>query len=182
MSIILGIDPSLTGTGLCRIDTTDHLVPETWTLSTKPKPNPTLLQRRERLDEIAGTIGIYDADLAVIESPSLGQSRQGGTLDRNGLFWLIVAALTDRRIPVVEIAPSTLKVYATGKGNAGKGAVIEAVTRRYPHVSTDGDDNRCDALVLAAIGHHLLTGKPLVDLPQTHTRALDKVARPGVAA
>ncbi len=180
MSVILGIDPSLTGTGLARIDTDDVLTIETWTIASKGKADATLAQRCKRLQQIAGTISLYDADLVVIESPSLGQARQGGTLDRNGLWWLIVDGLYSR--PIVDIAPSTLKVYATGKGNASKGAVIEAATRRYSHVATDGDDNRCDALVLAAIGHHLLTGKALVDLPLTHTRALDKVARPGVAA
>lgn len=179
MTIIYGIDPSLTGTGLARLDTEDVLAVETWTIATKGKADATLAQRRNRLHDIVDTIGLYNVDLVVVESPSLAQGSQRGTLDRNGLWWLIVSAFS---CPVVEIAPSTLKVYATGKGNASKGAVIEAVTRRYPHVTTDGDDNRCDALVLAAIGHHLLTGKPLVDLPATHTRALDKVARPGRAA
>lgn len=179
MTLIYGLDPSLTGTGLARLDTDDILDVETWTIATKGKADATLTQRRDRLMQIVDTIGLYNVDLVVVESPSLAQGSQRGTLDRNGLWWLIVSAFS---CPVVEIAPSTLKVYATGKGGASKGQVIEAVTRRYPHVDTDGDDNRCDALVLAAIGHHLATGRPLVDLPVTHTRALDKVARPGVAA
>ena len=195
MSIILGIDPSLTGTGLALVDTEDSLVGWTFTLVTKGKADATIEQRLARITTLAYrsigdyALGVTDggrghserADLVVIEAPSLGQVRQGGTLDRHGLWWLTLRRLSDLGIPVVEIPPAVLKVYATGKGNAGKDEVLLAVARRYPHVDVT-NNNEADALVLAAIGHHLLTGKPLVDLPATHTRALDKVARPGVAA
>ena len=90
------------------------------------------------------------------------------------------ATLSGMRVPVAEVAPACLKRYATGKGNAAKGLVIEATTRRLPHVDTAGDDNRCDAAWLAAMGLEHLTGVSVV--PELHRTALAAVRWPGVAA
>lgn len=183
MTRILGIDPSLTGTGLAYLDTDDHLVIPTESLTSKPN-GATLDDRRHRLLTITETI-IYKAvkhktALAVIETPALSKANTGTTM-LNGLWWLLVTRLAEARIDVVEVGAGQLKTYATGKGNASKDAVLLAVARRYPHVDVQSNDE-ADALVLAAIGSHLV-GHPIDELPKSHTRALDKIARPaGVAA
>lgn len=176
MTRIIGIDPSLTGTGLAYLDTDDHLVIPTETLTSKPN-GTTLDDRRHRLLTIAEAI-IYKAvaagtHLAVIEAPSLGQARQGGTLDRHGLWWLLITRLAEARIDTAAVPPSCRAKYATGKGNAGKDEVLLAVARRYPHVDVR-DNNQADALVLAAIGAHL-AGHPIDELPKSHLDALAKV-------
>ena len=178
--IVVGIDPSLAATGVAVIDLDDGLAPEVTTIRTSPGAE-SLTARRRRLMHIlteATRAAIYSHDTrVVIESPSLGQGRQGGTLDRHGLYWLLVDHLLAHDVPVVAVPPAVRAKYATGKGNATKGAVIDATARRFPHVDTRGDDNACDALWLAAIGAHL-AGTPVVDLPVTHRDALARVTPP----
>lgn len=177
--IIAGIDPSLTGTGVALINTNDRLAPETWTITTKGKAGDTLTQRAHRLHRIADEIGIYTADLVVIEAPAYS-SRQGSQHDRSGLWWAIVHQMLTTGIPVAEVAPSCRARYATGKGNAPKDAVLLAVARRYPHVAVN-NNNEADALILAAMGADHL-GAPLVeDLPATHRAALTAVHWPTLA-
>lgn len=183
MSRVLGIDPSLTATGCALIDVDQHAVVDTWTRTSNGKADATLAQRLQRIDIITIDVAtVADVQLVVIEGPSLGQKRQTGTFDRAGLWWAIVTCLDMRGIPVVEVPPATRARYATGKGNAGKDAVLLEVARRYPTVPV-ANNNEADALILAAMGYHALTGSPLFDLPQTHTAALAAVTWPtGVAA
>lgn len=185
MTRILGVDPSLTGTGLALLDTDDHLVIPVETITTKGAKDATLDDRRHRLLDITERIVyaavMHKSDLAVIEAPSLGQARQGGVLDRHGLWWLVITRLAEARVPVTPVAPTVRAKYATGRGNAGKDEVLLAVAKRYPHVDVQ-NNNEADALVLAAIGARL-TGHPIDELPKTHLDALAKIIRPaGVAA
>jgi Holliday junction resolvasome RuvABC endonuclease subunit len=171
---VLGLDPSLTGTGIAYPDGSTAVV------TTKPCGD-TLAARHQRLDYIvsAALSAAHHVDVAVIESPSLGQARQGGTLDRNGLWWLIVHYLTGNEVQVVDVAPATLKKYATGKGNATKPDMRMALFQRFARDVRD--DNEADALWLRALGMHL-AGQPLVDLPQVNLSALAKVAWPRPAS
>lgn len=178
MSRVLGIDPSLTATGCALIDLDQAAVVDTWTRTSKGHAGDTLAQRLERIDAITIDVATTaDLALVVIEGPSLGQQRQTGTFDRAGLWWAIVTCLDMRGIPVIEVPPATRARYATGKGNAGKDTVLLEVARRYPTVPV-ANNNEADALVLAAMGLHALTGEPLAPLPQTHTAALDAVTWP----
>lgn len=183
MTRIIGIDPSLTGTGLAFVDTDDHLVIPVETLTSKPD-GATLDDRRHRLLTVVEAIVYkavaHKADLAVIETPALSKANAGTTM-LNGLWWLLVTRLAEARVDVVEVGAGQLKKYATSKGNASKDAVLLAVARRYPHVDVQ-DNNQADALVLAAIGAHLV-GHPIDELPKTHLDALTKITRPaGIAA
>lgn len=184
--IIIGIDPSLTGTGIARVDTDDRLVASTLTITTKGSATATYQQRTRRLSTLAcrdiGDIALglpyvdeEIADLVIIEAPAYSKSNAGTSM-LNGLWWMILNRLDVLGIPYAVAQPTTLKKYATGKGNASKDAVLLAVARRYPHIDVT-DNNQADALVLAAMGadHH---GQPLVELPHAHREALVKVAWP----
>lgn len=168
MGVIYGLDLSLTGTGVCDGKTT-------WLIKSEGRANASLAERAERLrslrDRVLDAVG--GASLVVLEGPAMA-STSGHMHDRSGLWWLVVASLHAQRIPTVEVPPSCLKRYATGKGNARKGEVIEAVTRRFPDVETGGDDNRCDALVLAAMGYDR-AGRPITTLPAAHRASLESV-------
>lgn len=183
---VTGLDLSLTGAGVARI------MPDpnprgfriiTRRFSTKPTDD-TLPARGARLrgmcaDIVTCTMG---SDLAVIEQPSYGSST-GHTHDRSGLWWLVVATLTARGIPIVEVAPTTLKVYALGKGS-GKGvtkdAVFATVVRRYAHLVDVNSNDEADALVLAAMGRRALSAPIDNGLALTHTRAMASVTWPDV--
>lgn len=174
---VVGVDLSLSATGM-----SDGA--RTWLIRSTGHRGDTLLDRHERLAALAcqveRDVRVSGADLVVIEGPSLGVGRQSGTHDRAGLWWLVVHRLGVAGVPVVEVPPAALKKYATGKGNANKGAVIDATARRFPNVDTGADDNRCDALWLAAMGLDQLTGSGAV--PAAQRAGLAKVAWPHMEA
>ena len=118
--------------------------------------------------------------LVVIEGFSFG-SPQGAT-EAGGLGWTIRIALTEACIPFAIVPPSTLKKFATGKGNAGKDDMKLAALQRFGLTFTGtGSGDRCDAKWLQEMGlHHL--GAPTVNLPAVNVSALAKVAWPEAVA
>lgn len=186
MTRIIGLDLSLTRTGVTRIEQGDALghAVECRSVVVKARavrrgdPPHTLAERSVRARRLAGEVTTLcvGADLVVVEGPSYA-SDSGKAHDRAGLWWLVVARLTGGGLNVVEAPPAAVKMYALGKGGGagtGKDDVLAAVVRRYPHVAFSGNDE-ADSLVLAAMGARF-AGFPIEpDLPKTHTRALDQV-------
>ena len=185
--IVVGIDTSLAATGMARVDTADRLYVDVRIIASTGTENDTLTQRRDRLSHLVNR-GINDvvlglpygdglvADLVVIETPALSKANIGTSM-LNGLYWMLVDRLHVLRIPVAAVGIGQLKKYATGAGNASKGAVIDATARRLPHVETRGNDNLCDATWLAAMGARHL-GQPIDDVPKVNLEAMVKVPWP----
>jgi crossover junction endodeoxyribonuclease RuvC len=172
---VVGVDLSLTATGVA----TEAGVQ---TITSSGKAGASLRVRRARLNEIA--LAVTDivesaptTSLVVIEAPAFSRTT-GHQHDRSGLWWLVVDQLLGAGHLVAEVAPTARAKYATGKGNAGKDAVLLAVARRYPGVLVE-DNNQADALILRAMGCHRYR-QSLADVPQTHAAALDAVQWPNV--
>jgi Holliday junction resolvasome RuvABC endonuclease subunit len=185
VTVVIGLDLSLTSTGIAVIDTAtgDTTVER---IVSKGKKDATLDERRNRLLQLQYAVQtsitkahemteVNSVPLIVIEQPAF--SRQTGHMhDRSGLWWLVVSH-AGKWYHVAEVSPTTRAKYATGKGNAGKDAVLAAVVRRYPQVEVTGNDE-ADSLILAAIGARHL-GAPIEDsLPQAHLAAMDAVRWP----
>lgn len=152
--IAVGIDPSLTCTGVALINTATGDV-TTRRVRTAPA-GKTLRARRARLREaISGILAPIPAQVGVtvIETPSHRQ-QFGAQNERSALFWWLVDQLCARG-PVVEVSPSQRAKLATGKGNAKKPEVIAAMRAVHPTVHVP-DDNIADALALATAGAHWL--------------------------
>lgn len=179
--IVVGIDLSLTSTGLAMLDMhptglADHA---TERIQSKGRTDATLDQRWVRLDVLAHRISQWTVDhgpdLVVIEAPAF--SRQTGSQhDRSGLWWRVVTRILGECYPVAEVPPTSRAKYATGRGNAGKDEVLAATIRRHPHLDILGNDI-ADAVTLAAMGchHHDMPPTPM---PKTNAAALDKVRWP----
>ena len=185
MTTVVGLDLSLTGTGMARVAGLHNPYVETALLGT-PTCGDDIAARTDRLtglaQQIVAWVGAAPCDLVCIERPAYS-SNTGSVTDRAGLWWLVVARLVrGYRLPVVDVVNNHLKTYAVGKG-AGKGsdkdAVLAETVRRYAtFVPALANNNEADALQLAALGWHHLTGQGIVDLPTTHTRAVAAVRWP----
>jgi len=125
-------------------------------------------------------------DLVVVEG--LPSARTQVDPERCHLWWAVVFRLALAGVPVLDVPPATVKVYACGMGNANKREVIAGVQEWFPEweinktsktgkVLTTVDDNKADAVALMAIGCELL-GEPLVELPAKQRKALDKLELP----
>lgn len=177
MSTIIGIDPSLTRTGLARITVHDHghLI-ETNVIASTGSKGDDLATRAERLASIHQQVAAYAtaADLVVIEGPALNMSNPG-TWDRAGVWWMVVDHLHAHEVPVAVCPPSTLKKLATGNGRAQKPDMRVAWLQRAGE--DVADDNECDAAWLATAGA-LQLGHAVVQLPVHNLASLGKVAWP----
>lgn len=170
---IVGIDPSLTSTGLAIIEA-GHV--QLLRVRSSGKADATWAQRRKRLGDLGAQIGshVAGADLLVIEGPSYGQSVSASAHDRAGLWWAIASAF---EVPLGVVAPTGRAKYATGRGGAGKDEVLAAVIRRHLDLDVAGNDV-ADALTLAAMGARAL-GCPIDEpLPEVNRAAMLGAAWP----
>jgi len=179
---VLGLDLSLTGTGIARIGAEGVELLRT--------VRPGKATGHERIEFVLSAIDDaqrgQELDLVVIEGPSYGNQgsgeRQRGHHERAGLWWLVAHGLYARGRSYAVVAPAQRAKYATGDGRSKKAAVVAAVRDRYGHlVPAIRNDNEADALVLAAMGVDHLGGH-LVDVPPVNRQALVKAAWPSTPA
>ena len=180
---VVGIDLSLTATGITTIDLDAGTI-DVATITSKGKADFTLAQRAHRLSELRHDIGDAlapwdEVALVVVEQPAYAQT-SGHHHDRSGLWWMVVDALRGARVPVAEVTPGGVKRFAAGKGNAPKDTVLLHVARRWPDVPVR-DNNQADSLVLAAMGARHL-GHPVDAMPVSHLAAMAAVRWPAPEA
>lgn len=153
--MIVGVDFSLTSTGVCAI--TDGEA-ECITIRSKKEeswwefPHRVAQIASEILNWVGGGEPLPEIQF-VIETPAF--MAKSSTLDKMfGGWWMLIdylRAYSESDQPPLRVTPQQVKKYATGKGNANKDEVLAAVIRRYPDIDVNGND-QADALVLAAIG------------------------------
>lgn len=119
----------------------------------------------------------WKPDLVVVEGTFTRMNASDYPL--HALHSQIKQWLWQRSIPYVDVAPTTLKVWATGNGKALKPEVIAAVIATYGHLISINpkDDNQADAVALLTMGLFKY-GQPLADAPLAHRRALKPVQWP----
>jgi crossover junction endodeoxyribonuclease RuvC len=152
---VIGIDPSLKATGFCGSDGT------TFTLTTgDAKRGDT------RLHDLRKMLRYYlranPARLAVVEVPARFQS--GDAALAAGMAQGIVREiLVEFAIPFGKLNPTLVKKFATGRGDADKGAMVAAANRHRLAAHTSKavgdrmyddltDDNQADAWWLRQMG------------------------------
>lgn len=188
--IAAGLDLSLTGSGVVLVqwDHGDHRQHRVGLDRIGSKPTGRSIHERSarlrgQAAQIVNAVCTWGVpDLVAVEDLPTGMTASGSVHDRAGLWWLALARLDANGVPCVQVQPSQLKQHALGKGS-GKGTdkdyVLSAVIRRYGHlIQRDAISNdEADALILADMAAHHL-GHPLVELPQTHLRAMGTVPWP----
>lgn len=154
---IIGIDLSITATGITTPDGPQLIQ----TKSTQDD----LTRYRTIIEAIQQPVKTLQPDLIVIEAPI--KTRQSN-IRTHALHGIVRWTLQTE--PLIYVVPSTLKKYATGKGNANKIDMIIAARERLK-IDTN-DDNIADSAWLYTLGLDLLNHPP-VTLPKTHRQAMD---------
>ncbi len=161
---ILALDLSLTATGIC-FDGDTRLLKF-------PK-----LRGWARIEAITDAIDDLASvsDLVVLEGYSFGS--RGATLFQIAeLGGIVRCDLVRRRVVYVDVPPSTLKRFATGRGNATKIDMVVAARERFGLCGTT-DDNEADAYLLWCMARHAY-GDPVADVPKVQAEAIKAVAWP----
>lgn len=129
-----------------------------------------------QVNRIGQAVKEYDPDLIAVEGPAYHSAAQGSYWHENaGLWWEVTTRIWKSGRPMVIIAPSVLKKFATGKGNADKGDMRIAAVTRFGLTQIGPDE--ADALWLAAACCQQY-GLPLVKLPAEQVAALTALSRP----
>lgn len=111
-------------------------------------------------------------DIVAIEGPSYAsQNSQAHSLGK--AVGVIELVLFDYRVPVVTIAPNSMKLYATGAGNADKDRVLSAAVL---HAGRPMTNDEADAWWLRAMALDYY-GAPLVKVPAKQRAALTAIVR-----
>ncbi|WP_236747197.1 RuvC family protein, partial [Mycobacteroides abscessus] len=165
---VVGLDLSLTGSGIAAIDPhTRELATAVHSSAPPADDNLTCHTRRHRtlVDGIVRQVLACDPVLVVVEGLQFSVKAKDSSLTRRGfLWWAVIEALCDAGVPVLEVSPSQIKKFATGKGNASKAEVVAAYAVAWPNAAhTRGVEDRADASFAAALGAAWLglTGLPL---------------------
>lgn len=160
---VIGLDLSLTASGICLPDGTTH------TIKTNAKDGDRRLLHIGHA--IANTLA-PGADLAVVEDiPQNSFAAKPISM----VHGVVRAALLEAGVPYVLVTAATLKKFATGKGSGDKIpmaiAALKRAGREFP------DDNQCDAWWLRHAGLDAL-GQPEIAMPADQRAALNKVTWP----
>lgn len=177
---VLGIDPSLTGTGLAM-----HrpLAGSPWSVAQVKTKAPEVASHRASLNRLthivreAAAFADSAPDLVVMEGPAFS-SGVGRVHERAGLWWFLFNHFAGEvGLPVLVVAPNLRAKYATGRGTAGKDEVMIAAVRRYSDVPIT-ENNTADAVILAAMGARLY-GHPIEpSLPSANMAAMRTLSIP----
>lgn len=159
---VLGVDPSLTSTGLARPDGT------VLTLNTKLKGAARLAWLRDSVE-----IHVLSADLVVLEGYAFSRANQAHQIGEwGGVLRLL---LHESGVPWVEVPSTQLKKFATGSGGAKKPQMLAEAIKRLGYSGYQEDE--VDALWLRemAMQHYGLSPHKL---PAAQLAVLAKVQWP----
>lgn len=152
--VFIGIDPSVTHTGLVILSPRGDILCEKAIISKAVKGWRAQVERYQKIVSLikiaveqtiplTGTATIFVEDYA----PSRYAKSSIPTIELGSLLRAMLATLPDT---VEFVSPATLKQFATGKGNADKVAVAVALSKRF-NVDFGGDDNLYDAYCAARL-------------------------------
>lgn len=143
---IVGIDASLSSTGVCNFET---MPPRTRAIQSKAFGVRRLIEIREEIrKEIEG------ADLVVFEGYAFKADKYAHQIGELGGVLRVLCF--DMRIRFLEVNPAHLKKFAVGKGNASKEQVAVAIYKKWGKEFATNDEG--DAFILAVIGNAYLGG------------------------
>jgi len=153
--IITAVDPSLTGTAVCTLDTSDDTIINVTTFKV-PKGIIGIIRLNWLSNALNSNLKKHNPKEIFIEGYSfMSKGRSVFSLgELGGIFRIILAKHWGG---YYEMPPTSLKKFVTGKGNAKKQVMLEQTFRKFGMGSeTLTDDNQVDAYGLARFGSAFL--------------------------
>ena len=145
---VVGIDPSLTGFAMVAMYENGTTVEKE--LSTKAPKVRSLSNRMKRIDYLTDAaeefVREHVCELCVIEAYAFG-AKGRSVFDLAELGGLLRSKVIGYPDSTVEVSPTTLKRFLTGRGNANKMDVMQKLVRRFDREFKT--DNIADAFGLA---------------------------------
>lgn len=142
---IVAIDPSLTSLGYAH--TTASGVVSVGTV------RPKKLKGAQRLaflrDEVEAILDRVKPDLVPFEGYAMG-ARGNNMFSIGEMGGVLKLALFERKIPVLLVPPSCLKLFVTGKGNADKDQIMVVMAKHRGRLFASDDE--ADAYALLQMG------------------------------
>jgi crossover junction endodeoxyribonuclease RuvC len=151
MSHIVGLDASLTGSGLVVLDNKTSNIVYVNTFRNKLDGTTRLAYLKT---EICSVIQEYASKKYPVFIEGYAFSFRGCDFKLAELGGILRLAINENLgMEYQEIPPTTLKMFITGKGNAAKNIMLEQVFRKF-HIGSEvlKDDNQVDAYALAKFG------------------------------
>tara|TARA_Y100000310_G_C20297025_1_gene629916 strand:+ start:163 stop:666 length:504 start_codon:yes stop_codon:yes gene_type:complete len=146
----IGLDLSLCETGVCVLY--DDCIHKSFIIRTNFKG----VRRLEFIrNEIVKILTTYPSNIVCVEGYSFG-SRAGQAFSIGELGGVIKVWLLESGLKTIIIAPTSLKKFITGKGNAPKDVMLMKTLQKYKQEFTN--NNQCDAFGLAKVGQAYLNG------------------------
>lgn len=167
MPDVIGLDLSLTSTGMAYADLTQSVQPKAKGMERLEAINRVVLEVCDR----------YSEPFVVVEGYSYS-SRNSHAHALGELGGIVRFSLWQRGIPYADVPPTCRAKFATGKGNAGKAEVVSAISARTGLLwSGKGAEDQCDAWVLQEMGlAHF--GNQRHSWPAVNLTALDTIEWP----
>jgi hypothetical protein len=170
--IVVAFDLSLTSTGVADRNGTRRIIPKSTGCERLAEIRDAVLFASHK-----GRWGVNapsdPPDLVVIEGYSYASGNKAHDVGEMG--GVVRLALYEAGIPFEVVSPATIKMFATGKGNASKDDVLLAAVRRLGYEG--GSKDEADALWLYALTMHAL-GAPIATVPAAHLKALKALTWP----
>lgn len=151
MSLIIGIDPDFTGTGIISLD--NGQIVEQVLIDSTAEHSGAITRVRCIVNMTKRIITRNKPNLIVIEGMAFGAKGQS-VFDTGYLGYRLRELLIDERQKYIEPSPGQLKKFCTGKGNVAKNMILLHTFKRWGNEFNN--DNIADAFVLAKIGEAYL--------------------------
>lgn len=148
-TLFLGVDQSLNGTGLCLL-TVGGAVVHLETVC------PGSRRRVERLAYVkAHVVALLNSNVKFVGIEGYAYDSVGRVFELGEVGGVLRLCIHESQLSYIDIAPASLKKFATRNAMAKKEAMVEAAAAAGVHVT---DDNQADAFFLAMIARHVHTG------------------------
>lgn len=149
--ITLGLDLSLTETGTTVLK--DGNLVSKGVIKSKPsgkRPCDEVRRIQGIVNDIKKILDEHNPDMVILEGIAFMARNTTALAQLAGLSYMVRSEIVDRNIPFLVVAPTSLKKFATGKGNAQKDVVMLETYKRYGVSILN--NNECDAYCLSQVG------------------------------